>query len=87
MSEFFDVLTEHGDFTNEVVSREECHERGLWHKAAVVFVVSMDNKRILLQQRAAGWRHRAVWRTDAAQSCCRPEEIWRKDPWYHAGDH
>ena len=66
MSEFFDVLTEHGDFTNEVVSREECHERGLWHKAAVVFVVSMDNKRILLQQRAAGkklWPN--LWDTTA----------------------
>ena len=53
MSEFFDVLNEHGEFTDEVVSREECHEKGLWHKAAVVFVVSKDNKRILLQQRSA----------------------------------
>ncbi len=53
MEEFFDVLDEHGDFTGEVASRKECHERGLWHRAAVVFVISTDNQRILLQQRGA----------------------------------
>jgi len=54
MSEYFDVLKPDGDYADEVVSREECHERGLWHRAAVVFIVSTDNQRILLQQRAAG---------------------------------
>ncbi len=58
MSEYFDVLDEHGDYTDEVVSREECHERGLWHKAAVVFVVSTNNQRVLLQKRAA---HKKLW--------------------------
>ena len=53
MEEFFDVLDEHGDFTGEVLSRDECHKRGLWHKAAVVFIVSNDNQRILLQLRGA----------------------------------
>ena len=53
MSELFDVLNENGDFTNQIETREECHNRGLWHKAVVVFIVSMDNKKILLQQRSA----------------------------------
>lgn len=53
MEEFFDVLDERGDFTGEVVSRDECHKRGLWHRAAVVFIVSTDNQRILLQLRSA----------------------------------
>jgi len=53
MEEFFDVLDEHGDFTGEVLSRDECHKRGLWHKAAVVFIVSNDNQRVLLQLRGA----------------------------------
>lgn len=52
MSEFFDVLTENGLYTNEVASREDCHAKGLWHKAVVVFIVSSDNKRVLLQQRS-----------------------------------
>lgn len=53
MNEFFDVLNEWGEFTNEVASREECHKKGLWHKGVVVFIVSNDNKRVLLQQRSA----------------------------------
>ena len=51
--EYFDVLNEHGEYTNEVASREECHKKGLWHKAVVVFIISPDNKKILLQQRSA----------------------------------
>ena len=53
MNEIFDVLDENGEFTNQVETREECHIKGLWHKAVVVFIISMDNKKILLQQRSA----------------------------------
>ena len=53
MSEFFDVLNEKGEFTNQIESREECHKKGLWHKAVVVFIISNDNQKILLQQRSA----------------------------------
>lgn len=52
MEEIFDVLTENGDFTNEVATREECHRKGLWHRATVVFVMNSKNE-ILLQQRSA----------------------------------
>lgn len=51
--EFLDVLNEYGEYTNEVVSREDCHKKGLWHKAVVVFIISNDNERVLLQQRSA----------------------------------
>lgn len=53
MEEYFDVLNEDGEYTNEVASRSACHEKGLWHKAVVVFVISKDSKKVLLQQRSA----------------------------------
>lgn len=53
MNEFFDVLNENGEYTNKIASRDECHKNGLWHKAVVVFIISNDNKKVLLQQRSA----------------------------------
>lgn len=66
MDEFFDVINENGEYTNSVASRDECHKKGLWHKAVVVFIISNDNKRILLQQRSANkklWPN--LWDTTA----------------------
>lgn len=51
--ELFDVLNENGEYTGDVVDRDTCHKKGLWHKAVVVFIISKDNKRVLLQQRSA----------------------------------
>ena len=45
MEEFFDVLNENGEYTNETASREECHKKGLYHKAVVVIILSTDNKK------------------------------------------
>lgn len=53
MSEFFDVLNECGEYTDKVESREVCHKNGLWHRAVVVFILSPDNKKVLLQQRSS----------------------------------
>lgn len=53
MNEVFDVLNENGEFINKIETRDKCHNRGLWHKAVVVFIISMDNKKVLLQQRSA----------------------------------
>lgn len=53
MNEFFDVLNENGEYINEIASRDECHKKGLWHRAVVVFIVSNDNKKVLLQQRSS----------------------------------
>lgn len=53
MNEYFDVLNSNGEYTNEVASREECHKKGLYHKAVVVIILSTDNKKVLLQKRSA----------------------------------
>lgn len=53
MNEYFDILNSNGEYTNKIVSRKECHELGLWHKAVVVFILSSDNKKVLLQQRSS----------------------------------
>ena len=53
MEEFFDVLSEKGEFTGKVESRKLCHKIGLWHRAVVVFIISTDNQKVLLQKRSA----------------------------------
>lgn len=53
MDELFDVLNENGEYTNNIATRSECHKKGLWHRAAVLFIVSNDNSKVLLQQRSA----------------------------------
>lgn len=58
MNEYFDVLNSNGEYTNEVTSREECHKKGLYHKAVVVFILNEDNTKILLQKRSA---HKKLW--------------------------
>lgn len=51
MSEMIDVLDEHGVKTGRVVTRDEVHREGLWHKIAAVAIIDSKN-RILLQQRS-----------------------------------
>mgnify|MGYP005776365045 CR=1 FL=1 len=52
MSEYFDVLSENGDYTGKIETREKCHKEGLWHKAVVVFIINSKNQ-VLLQKRSA----------------------------------
>lgn len=52
MEEKFDVLNEKGEFTGEVATREECHKKGLWHRAVYAFVID-NNGNVLLQKRSA----------------------------------
>ncbi len=49
--ELIEVLDENGVKTGEILSRDEIHKRGLWHRAIVVAIVN-DKNEILLQQRA-----------------------------------
>lgn len=49
--ELIDVLDENGVFTGEVLTRNEIHEKGLWHRAIVVAIINEKNQ-ILLQQRS-----------------------------------
>lgn len=52
MEEKFDVLNELGEFTGEIATREECHKKGLWHRAVCAFIINNDGK-ILLQKRSS----------------------------------
>lgn len=49
--ELIDVLDENGVKIGEVLSREEIHKKGLWHRAIAVAIVNEKNE-ILLQQRS-----------------------------------
>ena len=52
MEEKFDVLSELGEFTGKEATREECHEKGLWHRAVYAFIID-ENSNILLQKRSS----------------------------------
>jgi len=49
--EMFDELDNKGWFTGRVVSREEAHENGLWHRAGLIFVVNSKSQ-VLMQKRS-----------------------------------
>ena len=49
--EYFDVLNEYGEFKGEVATREECHVKGLWHRAIYAFIFN-ENGEVLLQKRS-----------------------------------
>jgi len=52
MEEKFDVLNELGEFTGEIATRDECHSKGLWHRAVYAFIIDKDSN-VLLQKRSA----------------------------------
>ena len=49
--EMLDILNEDGSPTGKQVSKKEAHEKGLWHRAAHVWLVNNNNE-ILVQKRA-----------------------------------
>ena len=55
--EYFDVLNECGEFTNKIVTREECHKKGLWHRAVYGFIFNKKGD-VLLQKRA---KTKKIW--------------------------
>ena len=59
--EYVDVLDENGIPTGEIVTRDEAHKTGKWHRAIVVAIVNSDNK-VLLQRRSKNKKKRAgMW--------------------------
>lgn len=52
MEEYFDVLNENGEFTGKIATREECHEKGFWHRAVYGFIIDKYGN-VLLQKRSA----------------------------------
>ena len=57
MEEKFDVLNELGEFTGEIATRDECHKKGLWHRAVYAFIID-DKGNILLQKRS---KNKKLW--------------------------
>lgn len=51
MEEILDVLNEYGEFTGKIATREECHKKGLWHRAVYAFIID-KNGNVLLQKRS-----------------------------------
>ena len=52
MEEKIDVLNELGEFTGKVATRDECHQKGLWHRAVYAFIIDKKGN-VLLQKRSA----------------------------------
>lgn len=52
MEEYFDVLSEIGEYTNQIETREVCHKKGLWHKAVALFIINSKGQ-VLLQKRSS----------------------------------
>lgn len=50
MAEYFDVVDENNNVTGRA-TREECHFRGLWHRASHVIIINSGNE-LLLQKRS-----------------------------------
>ena len=52
MEEKIDVLNELGEFTGKVATRDECHQKGLCHRAVYAFIID-KKENVLLQKRSA----------------------------------
>ncbi len=52
MDEEFDVLNELGEFTGRIATREDCHKKGLWHRAVYAFAIN-EKGDVLLQKRSS----------------------------------
>ncbi len=49
--EYFDILDENGNKTGKILSRDEVHKKGLWHRAIIVAIIN-ENNEILIQKRS-----------------------------------
>jgi len=50
--EYMDVVDENNELTGEVEDKDIIHEKGLWHREVVIWVMN-ENGEILVQKRAA----------------------------------
>ena len=53
--ELIQIVDENGDFTGEILDKEEAHDRNLLHNEVAVFIIN-DQKQVLLQKRSANKR-------------------------------
>ncbi len=53
--ELIDIVDENGNFTGQIMDKEEAHDKNLLHNEVAVFIIN-DNKQVLLQKRSANKR-------------------------------
>lgn len=53
--ELIDIVDENGNFTGEVMDKEEAHDKNLLHNEVAVFIIN-EHKQVLLQKRSANKR-------------------------------
>ncbi len=53
--ELIEIVDENGNFTGEVIDKEEAHKRNLLHNEVAAFIIN-DKKQVLLQKRSANKR-------------------------------
>lgn len=53
--ELIEIVDENGNFTGQVMDKEEAHDKNLLHNEVGIFIIN-DNKEILLQKRSANKR-------------------------------
>ena len=64
--EYVDVLDENGVATGEIITREEAHKTGKWHRAIIVAIINAENK-LLIQKRAKTKKKRpGMWDVSVA---------------------
>lgn len=76
--ENLDVLDEQGNKTGEIKSRDEIHEKGLWHRTVHIWVVN-DNKDVLMQLRSPEKRVTQISGQHQHQDICQQEMKVRKE--------
>ncbi len=50
--ELIDIVDEKGNFTRQVMDKEEAHDKNLLHNGVVIFIVN-DKKQVLLEKRSS----------------------------------
>lgn len=61
--EKIDVLDENGNKTGEVVSREEIHRLGLWHRCVHIWLINRKGEVLLQKRSAQKATHPNMWTT------------------------
>lgn len=53
--ELIEIVDENGNFTGQIMDREEAHDKNLLHNEVSIFIIN-DKKQVLLQKRSANKR-------------------------------
>ena len=53
--ELIKIVNENGDFTGQIMDKEEAHDKNLLHNEVAIFIINNDGK-VLLQKRSANKR-------------------------------